>query len=72
MITEVITKTETPIKLQSSKHDRLFLCDLDLLGFDVVLAISQREPGSQVELEVMRDSESFQTYATLLQQPPLP
>jgi serine peptidase DegS len=37
-----------------------------------LLAISQREPGSQVDLEVMRDSESFQTYATLLQQPPLP
>jgi serine peptidase DegS len=37
-----------------------------------LLAISQREPGSQVELEVERDSESFQTYATLLQQPPLP
>jgi serine peptidase DegS len=35
------------------------------------LAISQREPGSQVELEVTRGSESFQTYATLLQQPPL-
>jgi serine peptidase DegS len=37
-----------------------------------LLAISQREPGSQVELEVERESESFQTYATLLQQPPLP
>jgi serine peptidase DegS len=37
-----------------------------------LLAISQREPGSQVELDVSRGSESFQTYATLLQQPPLP
>jgi len=36
-----------------------------------LLAISQRAPGSQVELEVMRDSEVFETYATLLQQPPL-
>jgi S1-C subfamily serine protease len=37
-----------------------------------LLAISQREPGSQVELDVSRGSEEFQTYATLLQQPPLP
>ncbi len=36
-----------------------------------LLKISQREPGSQVELEVIRDGISFQTYATLLQQPPL-
>jgi serine peptidase DegS len=36
-----------------------------------LLAISQREPGSTVELEVSRRSESFQTYATLIQQPPL-
>ena len=36
-----------------------------------MLAISQREPGSQVELKVSRDSETFETYATLLQQPPL-
>ncbi len=35
------------------------------------LAISQREPGSRVELEVSRRLESFQTYATLIQQPPL-
>ncbi|HET6591403.1 MAG TPA: trypsin-like peptidase domain-containing protein [Xanthomonadales bacterium] len=35
------------------------------------LAISQREPGSQVELDVVRRLESFQTYATLIQQPPL-
>ena len=36
-----------------------------------LLAISQRAPGSQVELKVSRDSETFETYATLLQQPPL-
>jgi serine protease DegQ len=36
-----------------------------------LLAISQRIPGSQVELKVSRDSETFETYATLLQQPPL-
>jgi serine peptidase DegS len=35
------------------------------------LTISQREPGSKVELEVYRRMESFQTYATLIQQPPL-
>jgi len=36
-----------------------------------LLAISQRAPESQVELEVSRAGESFQTYATLMQQPPL-
>lgn len=36
-----------------------------------LLAISQRQPDGQVELEVMRDGVSFQTYATLMQQPPL-
>lgn len=36
-----------------------------------LLAISQRNPGSEVELDVMRDGETFQTYATLLQQPPI-
>jgi len=36
-----------------------------------LLAISQRAPGSQVELKVSRDSSTFETYATLLQQPPL-
>jgi len=35
------------------------------------LAISQRVPGSKVELEVQRGTEPFQTYATLIQQPPL-
>jgi S1-C subfamily serine protease len=33
--------------------------------------ISQREPGSQVDLQVTRGSESYQTYATLIQQPPI-
>jgi S1-C subfamily serine protease len=36
-----------------------------------LLQISQREPGSQVELEIIRRKETFQTYATLIQQPPL-
>lgn len=36
-----------------------------------LLDISQREPGSEVDLEVSRNSVSFQTYATLIQQPPL-
>lgn len=35
------------------------------------LAISQRVPGSRVELVVQRGTETFQTYATLIQQPPL-
>jgi serine protease DegQ len=41
----------------------------DARGF--LLVIAQREPGSQVELEVHRNGEQFQTYATLIQQPPL-
>jgi S1-C subfamily serine protease len=36
-----------------------------------LLQISLREPGSQVELEVRRHGEPFETYATLIQQPPL-
>ena len=36
-----------------------------------LLAISQRVPGSQVELGVSRGAEAFETYATLIQQPPL-
>jgi serine peptidase DegS len=36
-----------------------------------LLAISQRVPGSKVELEVQRGTEMFQTYATLIQQPPV-
>jgi serine peptidase DegS len=35
------------------------------------LAISQRAPGSKVELSVDRGMETFETYATLIQQPPL-
>jgi len=37
----------------------------------LLLMIAQREPGSRVELQVQRDSEIFETYATLIQQPPL-
>jgi len=36
-----------------------------------LLRISQREPGSQVELVILRHLETFETYATLIQQPPL-
>ena len=36
-----------------------------------LLKISQREPGSQVELKILRRRETFETYATLIQQPPL-
>jgi len=38
---------------------------------DFAFSISQHEPGSQAELTVSRGDESFETYATLLQQPPL-
>lgn len=38
---------------------------------EFLLDIAQREPGTQVELEVARRTETFQTYATLIQQPPL-
>ena len=37
----------------------------------LMLMISQRQPGGKVELQVHRDSEVFETYATLTQQPPL-
>jgi len=37
----------------------------------LLLEVSERAPGSQVELEVVRRGETFQTYATLIQQPPL-
>jgi len=37
-----------------------------------LLEIAQREPGTEVELEVFRKPETFSTYATLIQQPPLP
>jgi len=36
-----------------------------------LLKIAQSEPGSEVELEVFRKPETFSTYATLIQQPPL-
>ena len=35
-----------------------------------VLSISSTLPGTQVEMEVQRGAETFQTYATLIQQPP--
>ena len=37
----------------------------------LLLTIAQRQPGGQVEFQVQRDSEVFETYATLIQQPPL-
>ena len=36
------------------------------------LRISSTPPGTQVEMLVRRRSETFQTYATLIQQPPMP
>jgi serine peptidase DegS len=36
-----------------------------------LLMISQRPPGSRVEFQVQRGPEVFETYATLIQQPPL-
>ncbi|MCW8925513.1 MAG: trypsin-like peptidase domain-containing protein [Xanthomonadales bacterium] len=38
---------------------------------ELMLMIAQRKPGSRVEFQVQRGSESFETYATLIQQPPL-
>jgi serine peptidase DegS len=35
------------------------------------LMISQLKPGTRVEFKIQRDSEVFETYATLIQQPPL-
>jgi serine protease DegQ len=37
----------------------------------LMFMISQRQPGGKVDLQVYRDSEVFETYATLIQQPPL-
>ena len=37
----------------------------------LLLMIAQRQPGSRVEFRVQRNSEIFDTYATLIQQPPL-
>jgi len=36
-----------------------------------LLMIAQRQPGVRVEFQVQRDAEIFETYATLIQQPPL-
>jgi len=36
-----------------------------------LLMIAQRQPGRRVEFVVQRGSETFETYATLIQQPPL-
>lgn len=50
---------------------------LSIDGIDVddarglLLMIAQRQPGSRVEFHVLRNSEVFETYATLIQQPPL-
>jgi serine protease DegS/serine protease DegQ len=38
---------------------------------ELMLMISQRPPGERVEFRLERDGESFETYATLIQQPPL-
>jgi serine protease DegQ len=37
----------------------------------LLFTIAQRPPGSRVEFRVQRDAEVFETYATLIQQPPL-
>jgi len=37
----------------------------------LMLMIAQRKPGSRLELSVQRDNEEFETYAALIQQPPL-
>jgi len=37
----------------------------------LLLMLAQRQPGSRVEMRVQRDAETFETYATLIQQPPL-
>jgi len=50
---------------------------LSIDGVDVgdaralLLVIAQRKPGSRVELKVQRNDEVFETYTTLIQQPPL-
>jgi serine protease DegS/serine protease DegQ len=38
---------------------------------ELMLMISQRQPGERVEFQLQRDGEAFETYATLIQQPPL-
>jgi len=37
----------------------------------LLLMIAQRQPGSRAEFQIQRDSEIFETYATLIQQPPV-
>lgn len=37
----------------------------------LLLMIAQRLPGTRVELKVQRNTETFETYASLIQQPPL-
>ena len=37
----------------------------------LLLTIAQRRPGTRVEFQVQRGAEVFETYATLIQQPPL-
>jgi serine peptidase DegS len=37
----------------------------------LLLMISQKQPGGRVEFQVSRNGEVFETYATLIQQPPL-
>jgi S1-C subfamily serine protease len=41
----------------------------DTLSFE--LKIASLKPGTQVELEVNRNGQKFETYATLIQQPPM-
>ncbi len=36
-----------------------------------IFAISRMAPGDQVSLQIQRDGSVFETYATLIQQPPL-
>ena len=51
------------------------LLSIDGLAVDdaraLLLMISQRQPGARVEFQVQRGSEQFETYAVLIQQPPL-
>ena len=51
------------------------LLSIDGLAVDdaraLLLMISQRQPGARVEFHVQRGSEQFETYAILIQQPPL-
>jgi len=53
--------------------DVLLSLDGDQLGDAraLLLDISQRQPGGRVEFQVQRGGQVFETYATLIQQPPL-